>query len=231
MFQDLDDPLPLPASSREQRHAVISRGYSLRRRRRARAIGVPLGAAGVAASAVLLLSFAPEPSGGDRLTPAALPPPVLDLDEAAQTTFPAYTACLDPVGDSTRKPDISLFSLDRPHVPFVHYSWQTGTLPSEGVVELRFEATSADGLRSRQLVQRTVAGEVVEQFLRDPRTGARRDVPHSPNHNLGDLTLGASFPGGALSGLGPGWNWVGYLSINGAVTDSCDPTLDGRGAR
>lgn len=83
-----------------------------------------------------------------------------------------------------------------------------------------FEATSADGLRSRQLVQRTVDGEVVEQFLRDPRTGARRDVPHT--------LASASFPLGAFSGLRDRWTWVASLSIDGTIMDSCDEAQDTR---
>lgn len=225
MFQDLDDPQPLARSSEGQRQAVISRGKSLRRRRQARAIGLPVAAAALAASAVVALAVVPGPSKSEVLTPAAPTRPELTLQEPAQTGEPAYGGCSDPVGDSAGEPDVANFGLDRPRYPLVHYSLVAGEMPSTGLVEFSFEATSADRRRSRHLVQRIVDGTVVEQYLLDPSTGARRDVPRSKNpygdpgdHGVG----GADFPGGALSGLGDGWTWVASLSINGTVVDSCD---------
>ena len=163
------------------------------------------------------------------MTPAAPPPPGLVFEEGVDKwTDSAYGSCSDPVGDSAGEPDVTLFSLDRPRVPLVHYHWNPGPLHVSGAVELRFEATSIDGLRSRQLVARTtVDGEAVEQFVRDPRTGARRDVPQRAE-GPGKGGFAASFPEGALSGLGDRWTWVASLSVNGAVVDSCDPAQDPR---
>ena len=227
MFQHLDDPLPLPDYNPQQRQAVLSRGDSLRRRQRVGLLGVPVAAAVVVASAVWVLGVSPGPSGRETLTPAAPPPPpLLSLEEPSRTTMPVFGACPDPVGDSAGEPDVSLFSFDRPFYPFVHYHWEIGSLPSVGVAELKFEATSADGLRSRQLVARTVDGDVVEQFVRDPQTGARLDVPHNAEVEP-KSGLSAGFPGGALAGLGDGWAWVGSLSIDGTVVDSCDTEQHG----
>jgi hypothetical protein len=219
MFQHLDDPLPLPDADLDRRQAVIARGTGLRRRRAA-ALGVPLTATAVVASAVWSLPLVLGPSQGDVVTPAAPPTPTLELQDPSLTGDPRSWSCGD-VGDSAGEPDVRSFALDRPMYPLIHYHWDTGTLSSTEEVELRFEATSADGLRSRQLVARSIDGQVVEQFLRDPRTGARRDVPHD-----GDVTvhraIGANFPGGSLAGLGGGWTFVASLSVNGTVVDSCD---------
>jgi len=77
MFQQLDDPLPLPASSSAERQAVIKRGTALRRGRRALAVALPLGvAAAVTAVAVGSgLAFGPRTSD---LAPAG-PAPAVQL--------------------------------------------------------------------------------------------------------------------------------------------------------
>ena len=212
MFYNLDDPLLLPDSSPEQRAAVIARGEYLRRRR-AGVVGFPVAASVVAASAVVALAVVRGPASSEVHTPAAPAAPELRLQEPAQTGEPARAGCIDPSGDSVGGPDVAYFSLDRPMYPLVHYGLVTGEVPSTGLVELRFEATSADRGRSRHLVQRIADGTVTEQYVLDPSTGARRDVPHTMD--------GASFPGGALSGLGDEWTWVASLSVNGTVVDSC----------
>ena len=223
MFQHLDDPLPLPDLSREQRAAVIARGEHLRRR--AGPFALPVAAAAVAASAVVALAVVLGPAGSEVLPPAAPAPPELTLQAPAKTGEPAYGGCADPVGDSAGDLDVANFGLDRPRYPLVHYTLVAGEMPSTGLVEFRFEATSADGGRSRHLVQRVLDGTVTEQYLLDPSSGARRDVPRSvnPYGDPGDHGVGgADFPGGALSGLGDGWTWGASLSINGMVVDSCD---------
>ena len=178
----------------------------------------------VVALAVVALAVVPGPAGSEVFPPAAPAAPELTLQEPEQTGEPARAGCIDPAGDSAGGPDLAYFSLDRPMYPLVHYGLVAGEMPSTGRVELRFEATSADGGRSRHLVQRIADGTVTEQYLLDPSTGARRDVPRSDNPygDPGDHRVGgASFPAGALSGLGDGWTWVGSLSIDGAVVDSC----------
>lgn len=213
VFQHLDDPLPLPEPSREQRAAVIARGEYLWRRHRAGVVGLPLAAAIVVASALAALAVVSGPAGSETLPAAAPAGPELTLQEPATTGEPARLGCIDPAGDSVGGPDVAHFSLDRPMYPLVHYGLVSGEVPSTGLVELRFEATSADRGRSRHLVQRIADGSVIEQYLLDPSTGARRDVPHTMG--------GAGFPGGALSGLGDGWTWVASLSLDGRVVDSC----------
>jgi len=56
MFQHLDDPVPLPPSTHEQRKATLRRGESLRRRRRAKVF------AATAAAAAVLAAFALSPT-------------------------------------------------------------------------------------------------------------------------------------------------------------------------
>jgi len=227
LLQDLDDPLPLPDLGHEQRKAVIARGEYLRRRRRVRVIGVPVAAAAVAAAVVVALAIAPGTPGRDLLTPASPSPPELVLQGQDQTGEAANYVCQDALGDSAGDPDVDFFSLDRASYPLFHYRLVAGEMPSSGLVEFRIEATSADGGRSRQLVQRIVDGKVVDQYLRDPSTGARRDVPRdeNPYGDPGDHGVGgATFPGGSLSGLGDRWTWGASISVNGTVVDSCEPT-------
>ena len=224
MFQHLDDPLPLPDSSREQRAAVIASGQRLRRRRRAGVVGLSIATAAVAASAVGALTVVLGSSGSQGLTPAAPAPPQLHLQEPTQTGAHADLDCADRVGDSAGEVDVAYFSVDRPAYPLVHYGLVAGEMPSTGLVDLRFEAMSADGGRSRHLVQRIADGTVTEQYVLDPSTGARRDVPlgENPYGGSGSHSGSARFPGGALSGLGDGWTWAASLTIDGTVVDSCD---------
>ena len=56
MFQHLDDPVPLPPSTHEQRQATLRRGESLRHRRRAKVF------AATAAAAAVLAAFALSPT-------------------------------------------------------------------------------------------------------------------------------------------------------------------------
>lgn len=226
LFRDLDDPSPLPDLGYEQRKGVIARGEYLRRRRRVRVIGVPLAAAAVAASAVLALVITPGTAGRDVLTPASPSPTELVLQGPGQTGEAANYECIDAAGDSVG-PDVDFFSLDRPLYPLFHYALVAGEMPASGLVEFRIEATSADRGHSRQFVQRIIDGKVVAQYLRDPSTGARRDVPRDAkpygdpaDHGVG----GATFPSGSLSGLGDRWTWRASISVNGRVVDSCDAT-------
>jgi hypothetical protein len=183
-------------------------------------------AAAVAASVVVVLAT-PGTTGRVLPTPASPSPSELVLQGPEQTGRAANDVCDDAAGDSVGDPDIDFFSLDRPSYPLFHYALVAGEMPSVGPVDYRIEAVSADGLRSRQLVQRIVDGTVVEQFLLDPSTGARLDVPLDP-HPFGDPgdhgVGGASFPGGSVSGLGDGWSWGASISIDGTVVDSCEPT-------
>jgi len=230
MFQQLDDPLPLPASSSAERQAVIKRGTALRRRRRALAVALPLGvAAAVTAVAVGSgLAFRPTPSS--TFAPAASPMPTFDWS-APNTAGPAYTACDDPVGDSAGDPDLMLVSLDRPAYPFIHFHWDGSRLPAVGTVETLFEATSADGQRSRRLVV-VLVDEVVEgQFVLDPATGVRQDVDEARLRALqaqhaadesAETAVGASFPGSAVMPLGDGWTWTASVTVDGTVVDTAD---------
>ena len=239
MFQDLDDPLPLPDAGPARRQAVVSRGAALRRRRRTGAVGVPLAAAAVAASVAVVSAVGARPPGGDALVAAApsspvpsqVPSPVSSPHDPGQMTDPARMECIDSAGDSAGTPDVAFFSLDRPLVPLVHYGLVAGEMPATGAVELRFEATTADGRRSRHLVQRIVDSAVTEQYVLDPGTGARRDVPLDP-HPYGDPgdhgVGGGTYPEGSLSGLGDSWTWVASLSVDGTVVDSCDTAEDPR---
>ena len=110
-----------------------------------------------------------------------------------------------------------------------HYGLVTGDMPYQGVVEFRIKQTSADGRRTHELVQRIVDGSVVEQYLLDPSTGGRLDIPYSePPYGMeGDGVPdrgGADFTAQALRGLGEKWTWVASISVNGTVVDSCDRT-------
>lgn len=239
MFQRLDDPMALPPASREQRQATINRGQVLRRRRRARAITIPFGIAAVAASVVGLFAWSSSPAEHSTPQPATSPvhsPTVLVLEVTSQPAEPAYSACGDRVGDSAGAPDLAWVGLDRPAFPFIHYHWDGSRLPRTGSVEALFSATSADGKRSRQLVVEIVDGTVVDQFVRDPRTGNQQTIVHDAFTDttvdgvlqqaveLSADGLGASFPGAATSPLGDGWTWTASISVDGAVVDSCDGT-------
>lgn len=223
VLQHLDDPMPLPDLGDGQREAILARGRALRRRRQLLVVGVPLAAAAVAATAVVAFAVTSgRPERDDVLRPASSAPAlVLPLD---QSEFrPADSECHDRVGDSLGEPDISYFGRDT--FVLFHYTLVRGEMPRTGEVELRVRATSADGLRSRELVQRVVDGTVVEQYLRDPYTGARLDVPRNENpygdpgdHGVG----GARFPAGSLSGLGERWTWTAAISVDGTVVDTCD---------
>ena len=111
MFQHLDDPMPLPPSTREQRQATIHRGTVLRRRRRARAIAIPLAAAAVAAALVAGFFLSPGLWRDTTVSPAG---PV-----ATPTSIQPTVA----VGPGTGS---SVFAGTSPFVPVTY------TMPSDG---------------------------------------------------------------------------------------------------
>lgn len=226
MLRDLDDPVPLADLGPTQRAAVVARGEHLRRRHRLRVIAAPLAAAAVVAAVAVTLGPDAGTARKDLAPPAGPSPSELVLGQEP-TGRAAVGACEDAAGDSVGEPDVDFFSLDRPSSPLFHYALVNGEMPSSGIVVFHIEATSADGTRSRELVQRTVDGIVVEQYVRDPSTGARRDVPRDANpfgdpgdHGVG----GAYFPSGSVGGLGDRWTWEASISLNGTVVDTCVPT-------
>lgn len=73
MLQHLDDRVPLPPASAEQRRADMARGAALRRRRRALAVGVPSGVAVAAALVFGLTALSPGPTNGRTVAPAVAP--------------------------------------------------------------------------------------------------------------------------------------------------------------
>jgi hypothetical protein len=226
VLRDLDDPVPLADLGPAQRAAVIARGEHLRRRHRLRMIAVPVAAAAVVAAVAVTLAADADTARRDLAPPASLSPSTLVLGEE-RTGREDVAVCEDAAGDSVGDPDVDFFSLDRPGVPLFHYALVNGEMPTSGVVVFRIEATSADGTRSRELVQRTVDDTVVEQYVRDPRTGARVDVPRdrNPFGDPGDHGVGgADFPAGAVGGLGDRWTWEASISVNGSVVDACAPT-------
>lgn len=233
MYQQLDDPVALPPSTREQRLATLIRGETLRRRRRAWGVAIPLGAAAVAAAVVGLFTLSGDPTHSTTPAPAASPTrssAVLPLEKTDTPAVTAFGSCSDPVGDSAGDPDLTLVSGDRPAFPYIYYQWTGSSFPRIGSVEAIYWATSADGQRSRQLVVEIIDGKVVDQFVRDPLTGVRQTVLHDALTDTGEPAvspptadgLGASFPGAALSPLRDGFTWVAVIKVNGAVVDSCD---------
>ena len=70
MFQHLDDPVPLPASTHEQRQATLRRGESLRRRRRAKVFA----ATAAAAAAVAVFALSPTLRATTEVPPVAASP-------------------------------------------------------------------------------------------------------------------------------------------------------------
>jgi len=226
VLRDLDDPMPLADLGPAQRAAVVARGEHLRRRRRLQVIAVPVAVAAVVAAVAVALAADPGTARKDLPLPAAPSPSELVLGQ--EPTGPVGVGgCEDAAGDSVGEPDVDFFSLDRPSAPLFHYALVHGEMPSSGIVVFRIEAHSADGTRSREFVQRTVDGTVVEQYVRDPSTGARRDVPRDANpfgdpgdHGVG----GAWFPPGSAGGLGDRWTWEASISVNGTMVDACTPT-------
>jgi hypothetical protein len=238
MYQQLDDPVALPPSTREQRQATLIRGAALRRRRRrAMAVAIPFGAAAVAVAVAGLVALSSDPTRSTAPVPAATPSrsAVLPLGVRAAPADAAFGGCSDPVGDSVGDPDLIGVALDRPVFPFIHFHWDGSRLPRTGSVEALFWATSADGQRSRQLIVEIVDGKVVDQFVRDPDTGVEQTVVHDAFTDttvdgvrqraveLSADALGASFPGAAFSPLRDGWTFVASIKVDGAVVDSCDP--------
>lgn len=111
MFQHLDDPKPLPASTPEQRQATIRRGRVLRRRRRIRAIAIPIAAVAVVAALVGGFFLSPGVWRDTTVSPAG---PV-----ATPTSIPPTVA----VGPGTGS---SVFAGSSPYVPVTY------TMPSDG---------------------------------------------------------------------------------------------------
>ena len=111
MFQHLDDPEPLPASTPEQRQATIHRGRVLRRRRRIRAIALPIAAVAVVAALVGGFFLSPGVWRDTTVSPAG---PV-----ATPTSIPPTVA----VGPGTGS---SVFAGSSPYVPVTY------TMPSDG---------------------------------------------------------------------------------------------------
>lgn len=111
MFQHLDDPKPLPASTPEQRQATIHRGRVLRRRRRIRAIAIPIAAVAVVAALVGGFFLSPGVWRDTTVSPAG---PV-----ATPTSIPPTVA----VGPGTGS---SVFAGSSPYVPVTY------TMPSDG---------------------------------------------------------------------------------------------------
>ncbi len=146
------------------------------------------------------------------LLPASPTPAKLVLH--GQPHEAAYSVCDDADGDVVGGPDVDYFAKDLS--AYFHYGLVSGDMPSEGVVEFRIKQTSADGRRSHELVQRTVDGSVVEQYILDAATGARLDILYGGG--------GADFTAEAGRGLGKKWTWVASISINGTLVDSCDRT-------
>ena len=111
MFQHRDDPKPLPASTPEQRQATIHRGQVLRRRRRIRAIAIPIAAVAVVAALVGGFFLSPGVWRDTTVSPAG---PV-----ATPTSIPPTVA----VGPGTGS---SVFAGSSPYVPVTY------TMPSDG---------------------------------------------------------------------------------------------------
>jgi hypothetical protein len=218
--------MPLADLGPAQRAGVVARGEHLRRRHRLRVIAVPVAAAAVVAAVALALAADARTARKDLVPPAGPSPSKLVLGQEP-TGRVAVGVCEDGAGDSVGEPDVDFFSLDAPSAPLFHYALVNGEMPSSGIVVFRIEATSADGTRSRELVQRTEYGTVVEQYVRDPSTGARRDVPRDANPfgDPGDHRVGgAYFPAGSVGGLGDRWTWEASIGLNGTVVDACAPT-------
>jgi hypothetical protein len=233
MFQHLDDPIPLAPASKAQIQADIDRGAGLRRRRRSVVVATPLGAAAVTAAAIAFSAWSSGPTQDENIAPAAPPAqssPTSALSGPPNTAEPAYSACPDPVGDSTGDPDLMLVALDRPAYPFIHFHWDGSQLPPAGTVEALFDVTSADGQRSRQLVVVIVDGTVDSQYVLNPATGERQlldpdlvgGATPQQGVELSADALGATFPGSAFTPLGGGWVWTASVAVDGTVVDVCD---------
>jgi hypothetical protein len=226
VLQDLDDPFPLAEAEHEQRQAIFARGERLRRRRHVTLLGVPVVIAAAVVTTAVALTGSPGAAGRHVVTPVTQAPPVLELPENGKTATAAYYDCDDADDDNPGGLEVDFFSLDTPSEPLFHFGLVAGNMPTTGLIELRMEATSADGERARELVQQSRDGRVIEQYVRDPNTGARIDVPHEQPAFETDAGTpargGAHFPSGSLSGLGDGWTWTASMSVNDVVVDSCD---------